>query len=146
MSVREMCEAIMYRSDNAAANLLLRRAGGPAGLTAVLRSIGDRVTHIENYEGHLTDRPSPQTVRHRARLPKFGGSYSVRCCPPRAAAVGKLDGRQHRRSLPVASFSDNWIAGDGTGAGDGNCDDVAFAKRPGIALLLISAYYTNAQS
>ena len=59
MSVRDLCEAIMDRSDNAAANLLMRRAGGPARLTAFLRSIGDRVTHVDNYEGQLSDQPLP---------------------------------------------------------------------------------------
>jgi beta-lactamase class A len=59
MTVRKMYEAIMYRSNNAAANLLMRRSGGPASLPTLLRSIGDRVTRIDDYEGHVTERPLP---------------------------------------------------------------------------------------
>jgi beta-lactamase class A len=57
--VRKMYEAIMYRNNNAAANLLMRRSGGPASLPTLLRSIGDRVTRIDDYEGHVTERPLP---------------------------------------------------------------------------------------
>ena len=60
--------------------------------------------------------------------------------------VSWMEGNIVGRSRLRASFPDNWIAGDRTGTGDGICNDFAFAKRPGIAPLLLSAYYTNAAS
>lgn len=147
MSVREMCEAIMYRSDNAAANLLLRRTGGPAGLTAFLRSTGDLVTRIDNYEGHLTDRPlpadssTPRAVTENVRRIMLG---PVLPTAERRLWESWMEGNIVGRSRLRASFPDNWIAGDRTGTGDDICNDFAFAKRPGIAPLLLSAYYTNA--
>jgi beta-lactamase class A len=57
MTVRKMYEAIMYRNNNAAANLLMRRSGGPASLPTLLRSIGDRVTRIDDYEGARNRTP-----------------------------------------------------------------------------------------
>lgn len=145
MSVREMCEAIMYRSDNAAANLLMRRAGGPTRLTAFLRRIGDQVTRIDNYEGHLTDQPlpadstSPRAVAETVRRIMLGPVLPL-------AARGQweqwMEGNVVGRSRLRASFPPDWIAGDRTGTDDGICNDFAFAKRPGIAPLLLSAYYT----
>lgn len=55
MSVRSLCEAAMTRSDNAAANLLLRSMGGPDALTAVLRDMGDPITRIDRFETELND-------------------------------------------------------------------------------------------
>jgi len=145
MSVREMCEAIMYRSDNSAANLLMRRAGGPARLTAFLRKIGDQVTRIDNYEGHLTDQPlpadssSPRAVTETMRRIMLGPVLPIAA---RRLWESWMEGNVVGRSRLRSSFPADWIAGDRTGTGDGMCNDFAFAKRPGIAPLLLSAYYT----
>ena len=50
MSVEGAAEHIVTDSDNAAANLLLRRLGGPAVLTQRLRAWGDPVTRLDRYE------------------------------------------------------------------------------------------------
>ena len=42
-----MAEAMQITSDNAAANLVLRRLGGPSALTAFWRSLGDSVSRID---------------------------------------------------------------------------------------------------
>ncbi|WP_010163008.1 class A beta-lactamase [Sphingomonas sp. PAMC 26617] len=145
MTVRELCEAIMLRSDNAAANLLMRRSGGPAGLTAFLRSIGDRVTRIDTYEGHLTDHPlpadssTPRAVTETVRRILCGPVLPI---AGRRLWEGWMAGNIVGRARLRASFPANWIAGDRTGTGDGICNDFAFARRPGIAPLLLSAYYT----
>ena len=41
LSVEDLCRAILEQSDNAAANLLLARVGGPESLTAYARRLGD---------------------------------------------------------------------------------------------------------
>lgn len=145
MSVREMCEAIMYRSDNAAANLLMKRAGGPARLTNFLRGIGDRMTRIDSYEGHLTDRPlpvdssTPRAVTETVRRILLGPVLPITARQQwERWMAGNIVGRSRLR----ASFPSDWLAGDRTGTGDGICNDVAFARRPGIAPLLLSVYYT----
>ncbi|WP_404713696.1 serine hydrolase [Sphingomonas sp. MMS24-J13] len=145
MSVRELCEAIMYRSDNAAANLLMRRAGGPARLTAFLRSIGDRVTHVDNYEGQLSDQPlpadssTPRAVTETMRQIMLGAALPASARQQWETWMeGNIVGRTRLRAV----FPDNWIAGDRTGTGDGICNDFAFPRRPGTAPLLVSAYYT----
>ncbi|VDB02132.1 blaKPC-16_1_KC465199 [Klebsiella pneumoniae] len=58
----------MQYSDNAAANLLLKE-GGPAGLTAFMRSIGDTTFRLDRWELELNsairamrDTSSPRAV------------------------------------------------------------------------------------
>lgn len=57
MTVAALSEAILTVSDNAAANLLLTRVGGPAALTAWLRSIGDTATSVNRTEPTLNQVP-----------------------------------------------------------------------------------------
>jgi hypothetical protein len=55
MTVRALCDAVIRYSDNTAGNLLLRRLGGPKGLQAALRRIGDHTIHADRYETELND-------------------------------------------------------------------------------------------
>src|SRR5229473_7495406 len=55
LTVGEICEAAMTLSDNTAANLLLDSFGGPAELTAYLRSLGDSVTRLDRREPELNE-------------------------------------------------------------------------------------------
>ncbi len=146
MRVRELCEAIMYRSDNAAANLLMRRAGGPLRLTAFLRRIGDRVTRIDNYEGSLAAQPlpadssTPHAITQSLRRILLGQVLKPEAQRQwEAWMIGNVVGRTRLR----AGFPTNWTSGDRTGTGDGICNDFAFARRPGRAPLLLSVYYDS---
>lgn len=58
MTVEAMCKAAMEISDGACANLLMARSGGPAAVTAFLRSIGDRTTRVDDYEPAADRGPS----------------------------------------------------------------------------------------
>lgn len=58
MTVEAMCQAAVEISDGVCANLLMARSGGPAALTAFLRSIGDAETRIDHYEPQLDRVPS----------------------------------------------------------------------------------------
>jgi len=55
MTVGELCDAAVTYSDNAAANILLASFGGPEGLTAWLRSIGDETTRLDRTEPALNE-------------------------------------------------------------------------------------------
>lgn len=57
LSVSQLCEAAVTLSDSAAANLLLKTLGGPAGLTAWLRTQGDQVTRLDRTELALNRVP-----------------------------------------------------------------------------------------
>ena len=55
MTVGDLCSAAVSVSDNTAANLLLPLIGGPAGLTAFVRALGDTITRFDRNEPTLND-------------------------------------------------------------------------------------------
>jgi beta-lactamase class A len=57
MTIGDLCSAAVAVSDNTAANLLLPLVGGPAGLTAFVRAIGDTTTRFDRNEPSLNDVP-----------------------------------------------------------------------------------------
>ncbi|WP_242008343.1 class A beta-lactamase [Sphingomonas ginsenosidivorax] len=144
MTVRELCEAIMYRSDNTAANLLMTRRGGPDRLTRFLRGLGDDVTRTDSYEGHMNGRPaafdttSPQAIVKTVRTLLLGSAL-----PPSSQRQLEtwMEGNVVGRTRLRAAFPSDWRSGDRTGTGDGVCNDYAIARRPGRAPLVMSAYY-----
>jgi len=145
LTVRRLCEAVMYRSDNAAANLLMARRGGPARLTRFVRALGDGVTRIDSYEGQMEGRPADydsttphaivRTVRRLLMTPSLPVSAREQL---EEWMIGNVVGRSRLR----AAFPVDWISGDRTGTADGACNDYAFARRPGRAPLLVSAYHS----
>lgn len=70
LTVAQLCEATITRSDNTAANVLMRLVGGPAGVTAFARSLGDDVTRLDRWEPDLNsaipgdprDTTSPRAI------------------------------------------------------------------------------------
>jgi beta-lactamase class A len=144
MTVGELCEAIMYRSDNTAANLLMARLGGPPRLTKFLRGLADRVTRVDNYEGQLEGHPasfdttSPRAIVETARHLLLSTTLPI---PAREQLKKWMIGNVVGRSRLRATFPPDWTSGDRTGTGNGVCNDYAFAERPGRAPLFMSAYY-----
>ena len=144
MTVREMCEAMMFHSDNAAANLLMARRGGPARLTEFLRAVGDPVTRVDSYEGQVDGKPpefdttTPRAIVATLRALLLGPSLPV---PARRQLDDWLVGNQVGGSRLKAAFPTRWRTGDRTGTGDGYCNDIAVAARPGKAPLIVGAYY-----
>ena len=55
MTIGDLCSAAVAVSDNTAANLLLPLIGGPAGLTAFVRGLGDTTTRFDRNEPSLND-------------------------------------------------------------------------------------------
>lgn len=55
MTLSEICDAAVTLSDNTAGNLLLSAIGGPEGLTAYARSLGDEMTRLDRMETALNE-------------------------------------------------------------------------------------------
>src|ERR1043165_4803543 len=79
LPVSRLCASIIQVSDNAAANVLLGRIGGPAGLTRFFRAAGDSVSRLDrpemalnsNLPGDPRDTTSPAAMlglMHRVLL------------------------------------------------------------------------------
>jgi beta-lactamase class A len=146
LSVDRLCAAIIEVSDNSAANLLLRRIGGPRGLTGFMRRCGDRVTRLDRLEpelntniaGDLRDTTTPAAmVRLAARL--LLGNVLI------PASRRKLTGWMERsttgRRRLRAGLPPGWRAGDKTGTGaNGASNDVAIIWPPRRAPILLASY------
>lgn len=142
MTLAELCQAALQRSDNTAANLLLKTIGGPAAVTAFARSVGDERTRLDRWEVELnsaipgdprdTSTPAALAVGYRAILAGDALSPSQR---------GLLEDwmRANQTSSMRAGLPEGWTTADKTGSGDyGSTNDAGIAFGPdGQRLLLV---------
>ncbi|WP_170559005.1 class A beta-lactamase [Ruegeria atlantica] len=152
MSVGALCEATMTISDNTAANLLLQRLDGPAGLTGFLRTIGDDVTRLDRWETALNEAtpgdPRDTTTPHAilATLDRllFGEALSVTSS---AQLKQWMIEDQVADELIRAHVPDGWTIGDKTGAGGhGSRAIVAFLQTPEPRTYLAAIYLTESDA
>lgn len=151
LSLERLCAAIVKVSDNSAANLLLRRLGGPAALTRFIRRCGDRVTRLDRYEEALNSnlpRDPRDTTTPSAMLGLMQTLLLGNVLAPSSRAqlgewmVGATTGlRRLRAGLPPG-----WRAGDKTGNGaNGAANDIAIAWPPERPPILIASYISGAE-
>lgn len=147
----ELAEAAQKYSDNAAANILLRRLGGPARLTRFWREIGDQTSRLDRTEpslnnvpvGEMRDTTSPQAMALTLEKLLFSDVLS----PDRRALLQSWMAETRSGAKRVrAGLPDGWSAGDKTGTsiwpGMGSLYvDIGFATSPGGAHYTFAAYY-----
>jgi beta-lactamase class A len=149
LTVAQLCDAAITRSDNTAGNLLLSQIGGPAGLTAFARTLGDPTSRLDRWETDLNDwRPddprdttTPAAIgRDLARL-TIGSALVPQ---DRQLLNGWLRGNTTGGARIRAGLPTTWVIGDKTGTSQsyGAANDIAVAWPPGSAPLII-AIYTN---
>jgi beta-lactamase class A len=145
LSVEILCKAMVELSDNAAAILLMRSAGGPEGLTRFVRSLGDSVTRSDRYEpasNHadgLLDTTSPRAIVGCAQKILLGSLLSERS---RHLLEGWMISATPGLKRLRASFPANWIGADRPGTSvESETNDYALARPPERAPLLVAAYY-----
>ncbi|MCM0641026.1 class A beta-lactamase [Cellulomonas wangsupingiae] len=131
MTWRELGDAAVRYSDNAAGNLLLRGAGGPQGLTAWLRGAGDDVTRSDRWEPDLS-RYTPGDERDTSTPRALAGTYGalvlgdVLAAPERDVLTDWLVRNTTGDALVRAAARPGWTVGDKTGSGAyGTRNDVA---------------------
>lgn len=149
MSVSALCAAAICYSDNTAANLLLPTVGGPAGLTAYLRSIGDPTTRLDRMEPELNtavpgdprDTTTPTAMlANLCRVP-LGRELTD---ASRERLLGWLIGNTTGAAKLRAGLPGDWRVGDKTGMGlNGATNDVAIVWPAREAPLLVAAYLTE---
>jgi beta-lactamase class A len=152
MTLAALCEAAITLSDNTAGNLLLDSFGGPAGLTAYLRSLGDSMTRLDRREPDLNeaapgdprDTTTPLAMVEDLRRLIVGDALSPASQSQLAAwMVGCKTGDKRLR----AGVPPGWRVGDKTGTGDNNAtNDVAVLWPPGRKPLLVAAYFVGSQA
>ena len=146
VSIAQLCQATVTLSDNAAANLLLTSFGGPEGLTAFLRQIGDAVTRLDRIEPEMSaatpgdprDTTSPQAMALTMQQLLFGDVLSSAGQDQLARWLidNETGGTRLRAGLPS-----DWRIGDKTGTSrNGVTNDIAFVEKPDRAPLIVTVY------
>lgn len=150
MTLAELCHAAITTSDNTAANLMLASFGGPANLTATLRSWGDQKTRLDRIEPDLNeatpgdprDTTTPSAMLQTMHALLLGNE--LLSADSRTRLTGWLvanttGGQRLRAGLPAT-----WRVGDKTGSGsNGVMNDVAIIWPTGRAPVLVTAYYAE---
>jgi len=152
LSVGSICEAAVTLSDNTAANLLLDSFGGPQGLTAWLRTIGDQTTRLDRHEpelnenrpGDLQDTTTPIAMLQSLRTLVLGEVLSGASRDQLSAwlASNKTGDQKLRAGLPKG-----WRVGDKTGSGSNNAsNDVAIVWPTDRPPLIVTVYYSESKA
>ena len=149
MTVAELCLAAIAHSDNTAANLILDQIGGPAQLTAFVRTLGDEVTRLDRWEtdlndwrpGEVRDTTSPAAMGRDLRKLLLGRSLST---DDRSTLIGWMEASTTGGARIRAGVPGDWIVGDKTGSAStyGCAHDVAVAHPPAGEPVVL-AVYTN---
>jgi beta-lactamase class A len=151
MTVGALCEAAVEESDNTAANLLLKGLGGPGGLTAYLRGLGDGTTRLDRNEpelnanepGDARDTTTPGAAVATVDKILLGDVLSP---SSRDGLLGWLVACKTGTSRIRAGMPENWRVGDKTGTGArGATNDVAILWPPGGKPILVAAYFSDSK-
>lgn len=144
MSYYELSRAALVRSDNTAANLLLRRLGGPRAVTDFARTVNDSQTRLDRWEPELNEA--------RAGDPRDTGTASALAAGYRKLILGDGLSTEYRRMLTSwmrssvtsrqrlrAGLPVGWVAADKTGSGAyGTANDAGVVWSPtGTSLVLV---------
>ncbi len=155
LSIATLAQAAQEMSDGVAANLLVKRLGGPNVVTTKFREMGDTVTRLDRYEPDLglvlsadtRDTTSPLAYAQLVRRILTGNilrhdSRERLLAWTRNTATGT---RRLRAGLPS-----EWRTGNKTGTGrdqgtTNKCNDVAITFPPGKNPIVIAAYFDSGE-
>ena len=142
LSLNELCQAVLQRSDNTAANMLLHLIGGPPAITEFARSIGDDRTRLDRWETELNSA-LPGDPRDTSTPRALGGGI-------RAILTEEVLDKAHRKQLEDwmrgnvtssmrAGLPPGWTSADKTGSGDfASTNDVGIVYGPNGEHILLA--------
>lgn len=142
LTLDELCQAVLQRSDNTAANMLLTVIGGPQAITGFARSIGDDRTRLDRWETELNSA-LPGDPRDTSTPRALGGGF-------RAMLTGDVLDPAHRRQLDDwmranvtssmrAGLQPGWTSADKTGSGDyASTNDIGIVYGPNGERILLA--------
>ena len=151
MSIGALAKATLQTSDNVASNLLVKRLGGPAEFTKIIRGLGDNITRLDRYEtvlnlvppGEIRDTTTPRAMAETAARLLTGDllSRSVR-----STLIEWMIGATTGLTRLRAHLPKDWVAGDKTGTAlhpsmANKHNDVGIIIPPGRAPVIVAAYF-----
>lgn len=149
MTIGALCHAALTRSDNTAANLLLERIGGPAGLTGFARSIGDLVMRLDRMEpalnesvaGDPRDTTSPNAMAGDLKSVLLGDVLSP---DSRSQLTGWMEANVTGLERLRTNLPKGWRAADKTGSnGTHTSNDIAVFWPAAKTPVIVAAYVTQ---
>lgn len=152
MTLAEICEAAITRSDNTAGNMLLHEIGGPEGLTSFFRSIGDNVSRLDRWElalnegapGDPRDTTSPTAMLNSLQRVVLGDALSA---SSRQRLTDWMVANKTGDTRLRAGAPREWRVGDKTGTGErGTFNDIGVLWPPGRKPIVVTTYLAGAQA
>jgi beta-lactamase class A len=144
MTLLEISEAAIRKSDNTAGNLLLEALGGPDKFEQALRGIGDDVTQPERYEtelnefkpGNKRDTSTPRAMATNLKKVALGDFLPN---DKRELLIDWMKGNATGDALIRAGAPQGWKVGDKSGAGSyGTRNDIAVVWPPNREPIVIA--------
>jgi beta-lactamase class A len=151
MTIAELCAAALQYNDNTAGNLLIRQAGGPAGLTAYARSLGDEMFRLDRWETELNSaiagdpRDTTTPIAMMRTLQKLALGDALPPAPQKMLVDSMLASTTGAERIR-AGVPAGWKVADKTGAGsNGTTNTIAVMYPPGKAPIVIVVYFTQSE-
>lgn len=152
MTISELSAAAIEYSDNTAANLLLKSAGGPAALTRFVRTLGDLITRLDrnepslntNFPGDPRDTTTPHAMIDTMRGLLVGNVLSP---ASRRRLIDWMVANTTGDAKLRAGLDPAWKVGDKTGSGEnGASNDVAIVWPSNQPPYLVAVYYSGSSA
>lgn len=148
MTVSELLSAMLTQSDNTATNLLMKRVGGPATVTAFVRSLGNHEFRLESWEpnlsstpGDLRDTSTPTAIGRTLERVVLGDALSA---SQRKLLRKGLVGNMVAPACIRAGVPADWKVGDRSGGGEyGVRNDIAVLWPPQKAPIILAIFTTR---
>jgi len=155
LSIAMLAQAAQELSDGAAANLLVKRIGGPGSVTAKFREMGDSVSRLDRYEpdlglvlsGDLRDTTSPIAMAQLLRRLTTGNLLTL---DSRRRLLRWMENTSTGQRRLRAGLPTDWRSGNKTGTGrtegtTNKCNDVAITFPPGKGAIIVAAYFDSGE-
>ena len=155
LSIATLAQAAQELSDGVAANLLVKRLGGPAAVTKKFREMGDPVSRLDRYEPDLglvlsadmRDTTSPIAYARLVRRITMG---RVLRRESRERLLGWMQNTKTGANRLRSGLPGEWRTGNKTGTGriegtTNKCNDVALTFPPGKNPIIIAAYFDSGE-
>jgi beta-lactamase class A len=148
MVLADVCSASVEWSDNTAANLMLQVLGGPQGVTAFIRTLGDNVTRLDRNEpslnvvgpGEVHDTSTPASMVGLLSAVLFGQVLSP---DSRARLEGwMLSAKVGEHRIP-AGLPPGWRIAHKTGTWSNQTNDVGVVWPLKRAPIIVAVFYTR---
>lgn len=145
MTLEALAEAAMSYSDNTAANLIIKKLGGPKAVTDFANSIGNKTFNVEHYEGNLNSNPqdtddtsTPKDMAISLQNLTLG---NILAPAQRTQLVTWMRNNTTSYKRMRAGAPIGWAVADKTGTGDyGIANDIGILWSPSCKPIVLAIY------